>query len=192
MSDDGRSDEGLMLAYRAGDAAAFELLYRRHRSRLHRHLAHQCGDGRVADELYQEVWLRVIKARADYQPLAKFSTWLYRIAHHCLIDHYRRQARDKVQLWSQLSPAEDASVDDFPAPADLTPPRQVERLQLQARLGAALAELPEPQREAFLLAEEGGLTLDEIAAATGTGRETAKSRLRYALARLRQSLKDLL
>lgn len=190
MLEDARTDEGLMLAYKAGEASAFEHLYQRYRSRLFRYLAHQCGDAKLAEELYQDIWLRVVNARADYEPLAKFSTWLFRIAHHRLIDHYRRYARDKALLWE--SAGEENSIDDFPAPAELTPPAQVERLQLKARISAALAELPEPQREAFLMAEEGGMTLEEIASATGTGRETVKSRLRYAMTKLRQTLKDLI
>lgn len=190
MLEDARTDEGLMLAYKAGEASAFEHLYQRYRSRLFRYLAHQCSDAKLAEELYQDIWLRVVNARADYEPLAKFSTWLFRIAHHRLIDHYRRHARDKALLWE--SAGEENTIDDFPAPAELTPPAQVERLQLKARISAALAELPEPQREAFLMAEEGGMTLEEIASATGTGRETVKSRLRYAMTKLRQTLKDLI
>lgn len=190
MSADPRTDEGLMLAYQAGEVAAFEALYPRYRVRLYRYLVHQCGDARLAEELYQDIWLRVVNARADYVPLAKFSTWLFRIAHHRLIDHYRRHARDKALLWEDSGG--DNTIDDFPAAAELTPPAQLERLQLRVRIGAALAELPEPQREAFLMAEEGGMSLEEIAAATGTGRETVKSRLRYAMVKLRHSLKDLL
>ena len=188
MGEDLRTDEGLMLAYRDGDAAAFEALYARHRTRLYRYLAHQCGDARLAEELYQDIWLRVINARADYEVSAKFSTWLYRIAHHRLIDHYRKHAREKLRAWE----AEGESIEDYPAPASATPPAEVERLQLQDRIASALAELPAAQREAFLMAEEGGMTLEEIANATGTGRETVKSRLRYALGKLRHSLKDLL
>lgn len=181
------SDERLMLAYRNGDASAFETLYARHRSRLYRHLAHQCGDPRLADELYQEVWLKVIHARADYEPLAKFSTWLYRIAHHRLIDHYRQHARS-------LAAQFDASIepDELPAAASANPAYRHEQATLAQRIGAALAALPAPQREAFLMAEEAGLSLDEIAAATATGRETVKSRLRYAVEKLRLSLQDLL
>lgn len=179
-----------MLAYKAGDVSAFERLHQRYRSKLYRYLLHQCNDARLADELYQDIWLRVVNARADYEPLAKFSTWLFRIAHHRLIDHYRRHARDKVLLWE--SAGDENCIEDFPDSAALTPPAQLERLQLKARIGAALAELPEPQREAFLMAEEGGMSLEEIANATGTGRETVKSRLRYALSKLRHSLKDLL
>jgi RNA polymerase sigma-70 factor (ECF subfamily) len=180
------SDERLMLAYRDGDAAAFEVLYQRHRTRLYRHLAHQCGDARVAEEIYQDVWLRIISARADYEPLARFATWLYRIAHHRLIDHYRRHARDAAALYDgHFDP------DTVPAPAGEDPAARVAQADLAARLAGALAALPAPQREAFLLAEEGGLTLDEIATATASGRETVKSRLRYALGKLRHSLRDL-
>ena len=188
MGQDLRTDEGLMLAYREGDAAAFEVLYARHRTRLYRYLAHQCGDARLAEELYQDIWLRVINARADYEVSTKFSTWLYRIAHHRLIDHYRKHAREKLRAWE----AEGESIEDYPAPASATPPAEVERLQLKHRIASALAELPAAQREAFLMAEEGGMTLEEIASATGTGRETVKSRLRYALGKLRHALKDLL
>ncbi len=184
---DALSDERLMLAYRDGDAAAFDALYTRYRTRLYRHLAHQCGDPRLAEELYQDVWLKVINARVDYEPLAKFSTWLYRIAHHRLIDHYRQHARNVATLF-------DGSIDpdELPAADGANPARRFERSDLASRLTRALEDLPVPQREAFLLAEEGGLSLEEIAAATATGRETVKSRLRYAVGKLRLSLQDLL
>ncbi|MBP5996324.1 MAG: RNA polymerase sigma factor [Azonexus sp.] len=186
MHDD-LSDERLMLAYRDGDTAAFEALYGRYRSRLYRHLAHQCGDTRLAEEFYQDVWLKVINARADYEPLAKFSTWLYRIAHHRLIDHYRQHARNVADLF-------DGSIDpdELPAADNFNPARQFERSDVAGRLARALDDLPAPQREAFLLAEEGGMSLEEIAAATATGRETVKSRLRYAVGKLRHALQDLL
>lgn len=184
---DETSDERLMLAYRDGDAAAFERLYRRYRPRLYRHLVHQCGDARLGEELYQDVWLKVIAARADYEPLAKFSTWIFRIAHRRLIDHYRRHARDVAGRYD-----EDCEPDELPAPVHSNPAHQVERRAIAVRLSVALAALPEPQREAFLLAEEGELTLEEIANASACGRETVKSRLRYAIGKLRHSLQDLL
>lgn len=186
MHDD-LSDERLMLAYRDGDTAAFEALYGRYRTRLYRHLAHQCSDARLAEELYQDIWLKVINARAGYEPLAKFSTWLYRIAHHRLLDHYRQHARNVAELFDGgIDP------DDLPAAENADPARQFERSDLASRLTLALEDLPAPQREAFLLAEEGGLSLEEIAATTATGRETVKSRLRYAVGKLRLSLQDLL
>ena len=186
MHDD-LSDERLMLAYRDGDAAAFEALYGRYRTRLYRHLAYQCSDARLAEELYQDIWLKVVNARAGYEPLAKFSTWLYRIAHHRLLDHYRQRSRHVAELFDGST-----DPDDLPAADCADPARQFERSDLASRLTRALADLPAPQREAFLLAEEGGLSLEEIAAATATGRETVKSRLRYAVGKLRLSLQDLL
>jgi len=181
------SDERLMLAYRDGDAAAFESLYGRYRTRLYRHLAHQCGDARLAEELYQDVWIKVIKARTGYEPLAKFSTWLFRIAHHRLIDHYRQNSRSVLSSYDS-----DDEVDSLPGPAQDNPAHIAERHAIATRLADALEALPAPQREAFLLAEEGGLSLDEIATATAVGRETVKSRMRYAVGKLRTALKDLL
>lgn len=186
MQDD-LSDERLMLAYRDGDAAAFEALYARYRSKLYRYLVHQCGDARLAEEFYQDIWLKVINARAGYEPLAKFATWLYRIAHHRLIDHYRQHARSCAELFDALT-----DPDELPAADCANPARQYERSDLASRLTQALDALPAPQREAFLLAEEGGLSLEEIAAATATGCETIKSRLRYAVGKLRHALQDLL
>lgn len=181
------SDERLMLAYRDGDALAFDSLYRRYRTRLYRHLANQCGDARLAEELYQDIWLKVINARADYEPLAKFSTWLFRIAHNRLLDHYRQHARHALVAYDDPD-----ALDDIPGPTADDPANRAERHALAQRLCGALAALPAAQREAFLLAEEGGLSLEEIASATAVGRETVKSRLRYAVGKLRTALEDLL
>ena len=178
-----------MLAYRDGDAAAFEALYARHRARLFRYLLHQCGRREQADEMFQEIWMSVIRARGAYEVSAKFSTWLYRIAHNRLIDCFRARGR----LAEFELGAGDAGDDppDCPAPLSQQPERLLERAQLAGRLLAAIEALPAPQREAFLLATEGGLTVEEIGNATGTGFETAKSRLRYAYSRLRSALGDL-
>lgn len=187
--DDARTDETLMLAYRDGEMAAFEALYARHRARLFRYLLHQCGRREQADEMFQEVWMSVIRARGGYEVSAKFTTWLYRIAHNRLIDGFRARGR----LAEFEVDAADAGGDppDFPAPAGAQPERMLERAQLAGRLLAAIEALPAAQREAFLLSTEAGLGVEEIANATGTGFETAKSRLRYAHARLRAELGDL-
>lgn len=176
-----------MLAYRDGEAAAFEALYARHRGRLLRYLLHQCGRREQADEMFQEIWMAVIRARSTYAVSARFATWLYRIAHNRLIDGFRargRLAEFEVEVGAGDPP-------DCPAPASAQPERLLQRAQLAGRLLAAIEGLPAPQREAFLLATEGGLAVAEIASATGTGFETAKSRLRYAYARLRSELGDL-
>jgi RNA polymerase sigma factor (sigma-70 family) len=190
---DPRSDEALMLAYRDGDAVAFDLLYERWRGRLYRYLLHQAGAAAVADELYQDVWMRVIGARGHYEVTARFSTWLFRIAHNRLVDHWRSLGREIVDTVADFAPTDpdDEPVDVLAtasAAPEETPERRAERAQLATQLIAAIEALPALQRDAFLMAEEGGMTLEEIAAATGTGRETVKSRLRYALAKLRSQL----
>lgn len=184
--DDPRTDEALMLAYRDGDAAAFAALYGRWRGRLYRYLAHQTAER--ADELFQDVWMKVVGARAGYEVTAKFSTWLFRIAHNRLMDHYRARGRAIVDLYDD---PEDDPADALPAPVHEAPPALLERRETARRILECLAGLPAPQREAFLMAEEGGMSLDEIATASGVGRETAKSRLRYALDRLRRCLAGL-
>jgi RNA polymerase sigma-70 factor (ECF subfamily) len=190
---DPRSDEALMLAHRDGDAAAFDLLYGRWRARLYRYLLHQAGAA-VADEMHQDVWMKVIAACGRYEVTAKFSTWLFRIAHNRLVDHWRRLGREIVDVAADLADEDpDGEAWDpvaaASAPAEeANPERRAGRAQLARQLVAAIDALPELQREAFLMAEEGGMTLEEIAAATGTGRETVKSRLRYALAKLRSQL----
>jgi len=169
-----------MLAYRQGDAGAFEALYARHKGPLYRFVLRSVKERALAEELYQEIWMRVIEARGRYSVQAKFTTWLYTIAHHRLTDHWRKRGL-------QLVAADDA---DPPAPRGYEPePRAQGRQELQ-RLAAALAALPELQRETFLLHEEAGMTLAAIAAATGATEEAAKSRLRYALAKLREALGD--
>ena len=182
-------DEDLMLAYAAGDAAAFDTLYARHKGGVYRYLLRQCRQGGVADELFQDVWMNLIRARASYVPSAKFTTWLYRLAHNRLIDHYR--ATGLVTLVSVDDEAHADIVDALPGVAGDQPEVRAENHQLGARLKAAVATLPAAQREAFLLQQEGGLTLAEIAELTGAGIETVKSRLRYATSKLRSDLADL-
>ncbi|KAB2930566.1 MAG: RNA polymerase sigma factor [Rhodocyclaceae bacterium] len=187
---EGMSDEALMLAYREGDAGAFEALYWRWRSRLYRHLLHQCGSAAQADELFQDVWLKVVNARKGYEAAAKFSTWLFRIAHNRLIDHYRAQGRAHIASYDD-DPDDAGIVAALPEAANRQPEALHERKALAQALLRHIEALPAAQRETFLLSEEGELTLEEIAAATGVGRETAKSRLRYAVNKLRLALKEL-
>jgi len=178
-----------MLLYASGDAASFERLYARHRGGLYRYLTRQCSDRSAAEELFQEVWAGVIQSRLRYRPEARFATWLYTLAHNRLVDWYRHHG--KVQ-WQPLD-GEDNDHAGTAAPAARTvqPDVLAESRQLAQKLLELLAQLPPPQREAFLLHEEGGLSVEDIAAATGVAAETAKSRLRYALAKLRQGLADL-
>lgn len=189
MEQDLRTDEALMLAYRDGEAAAFEALYARWRGPLYRYFLRQCGHAGQADELFQDVFMRVIGAAASYEPSARFSTWLFRIAHNRLVDHWRKMGRELLDPLASTGDGDDCEFDP-PAPEGAAPEREAERKQLGAALMSALNALPELQREAFLLAEEGGLTLEEIASISGVGRETIKSRLRYATAKLRDKLES--
>jgi len=187
LEQDLRTDAALMLAYRDGDAAAFEALYARWRGPLYRYFLRQCGHAGQADELFQDVFMRVIGAAASYEATAKFATWLFRIAHNRLVDHWRKLGREPVDLLPSGGDDGDCAFDP-PAPDAAAPERQAEQRELGEALMAAVNALPEVQREAFLLAEEGGLTLEEIASVAGVGRETIKSRLRYATAKLRHKL----
>jgi RNA polymerase sigma-70 factor (ECF subfamily) len=187
---DDAPDEDLMLAYAAGDAAAFDALYARHKGGVYRYMLRHCAHAGVADELFQDAWLNVIRARAAYVPSARFATWLYRIAHNRLIDHWRATGRVEL-VTAGPNDDDDDPLDAIPGNRNDEPEVRTAAHQLSTRLGAALAALPAAQREVFLLHQESGLELSEIAALTGTGVETVKSRIRYALAKLRAELGDL-
>ena len=168
-----------MLAYGRGDAGAFEILYARHRGGLFRFVLRAVKDRGVAEELFQEVWVRVIEARERYAPKARFITWLYTIAHNLVVDHWRKKGLSLAVLDEEDVPSESAN-----------PARQAEAREALARLMHALESLPAAQREAFLLYEEGGLSVAQIAAVTGAGEEAAKSRLRYAMTKLKAAVGD--
>lgn len=177
-----RTDEELMLAYARDDLRAFDQLYARNRGPLYRFLLRSAGNRASADELFQETWVRVIGARQRYRPEARFSTWLLSIAHRLLIDQSRRARPLSGTEAAELALAQE------PAPEHESPEATHSAFALARRVQAALAELPAEQREAFLMRAELDAGPDEIAQATGVGRETAKSRLRYAVERLRQRL----
>lgn len=174
-------DAALMRAWNRGEVAAFEQLYARHRTRLYRFLLRQLRQPALADELFQDVWQRVIAARARWTPEAAFATWLFRIAHNRLADHWRAAShRPPAPADADLRTARIADPD--------TPEQQLSEFEQRRRLQLALDELPDEQREVLLLRLEQELTLEEIGAITGVGRETVKSRLRYAMDKLRARL----
>jgi RNA polymerase sigma-70 factor (ECF subfamily) len=182
VSDD--EDAQLMLAYARGEMRAFETLYSRHRGALYRYLTRQARDGEIANDLFQEVWSRVIVNRTRYEPRAKFRTFLFTLAHNCFIDHCRRTKARPSGMG-----IEDADAADLlPAAEDSQPDLALSREEASRRYRAALATLPADQRDVYLLHEESDLSLEEIARVTGVGAETAKSRLRYAVAKLKAAL----
>jgi len=170
------SDEVLMLSYAKGDADAFAVLYGRYRQSLYAYFLRHVSDEPTANDLYQGCWEKVIGARGRYRREAPFRAWLFHIAHNHLVDHYRAR-RDTAPLPPDL--------------ADPDPDRPAEELDeadRRRRFRNALSQLPEEQRDALLLRLEGGLALEQIAAVTGVGPETAKSRLRYATRKLKEVL----
>jgi RNA polymerase sigma-70 factor (ECF subfamily) len=188
----GTDDEALMLAYAAGDAGAFDTLYARHRGGLYRYFLRHVRIAGTADELFQDVWLSVIRVRSSYAPTAKFSTWLYTLAHHRLVDYWRAHGRATlVSIDDDDDPLPREAAEAMVAPVTAQPETRAVAGEIGARLVAALGALPDEQRDAFLLQHEGGHSLAEIAAITGVGAETVKSRLRYATTKLRAALGDL-
>ena len=170
------SDEKLMQRYAKGDAKAFDELYARHRGPLYRYFIRQVSDRTTANDLYQGAWEKIIRSRDRYRVSSNFSVWMYAIAHNHLVDHYR-----------SMRPAERLAMEEFsdqrPGPVeDVIDGEQNEQLL------AGICALPEEQRTTLLLKLETGLKMEEIARVTGVSTETVKSRLRYAVGKLKRSL----
>jgi RNA polymerase sigma-70 factor, ECF subfamily len=189
------TDEALMAAYQKGDLAAFAELVSRHEKRLWNFLRRFVTDSATAEDLLQEVFLRIVKSGAEWQPSAKFSTWLFTIARNLCTDNARRGALRRAD-----------SLDQTPNPSrDDSGPRRIDRIagtdpngekaamnrEIAQRVDLAVGELPVEQREVFLMREVMEMSFAEIAAATKTSEPTVKSRMRYALERLRTALGEL-
>jgi RNA polymerase sigma factor (sigma-70 family) len=184
MEDDAEEDADLLRAHGAGDPHAFARLYDRY-DRACFHLIRRLLGGAhadVAEDLHQETWIAVSKNGASFDPAkASFAAWLFTIARNKVFDHFRRQ---RVAILG-LAPDEAAAMVPDPQPSPLEQVQSRERAQ---EIVAAVEALPLEQRGVFVMFADGGLSLEEIAQVTGVAVETAKSRLRYARAKLRQSL----
>jgi len=177
-------DAGLMLRYRDGDAGAFLALYSEYKGPLYRYLLRHVRSAAAAADLFQEVWSHLVATRARYEPRAKFATFLFHIAHNCAMDFFRRRNQRGAVLAHDL----DHSAAEPEVPEYQRPDRVAEFAEQQTAFLAAVAALPQEQREAFLLREETGLSVEEIARVTDVPVETAKSRLRYAIRKLKKTL----
>lgn len=175
------ADAELMLRYKRGDLAAFETLYRRHNDALYRYLLRLSRDPDTAADVFQDAWSKIISSRHRYRPTATFRTFLFRVAHNCFIDQLRRSQRRPA--------ASEKDPDTLEAPLS-DPLRHASMSEDRNRLLSALMTLPEAQQHAFLLHQEAGLSVSQIADVTGVNAETAKSRLRYAINKLKRLLHE--
>jgi len=182
--DETPTDKSLMLAYADGDTGAFETLYQRHRQGLYRYVLYSCGNEADTAELYQDIWLRVVNGREAYQADAPFTAWLYRIAKNRIVDHYRSQGKIKTEEF-------DEHKSDVAVIAPPLQPEEAARIgEMRTVLQSALDTLPDKQRDAVLQRHVAGLSLTEMGTMNGEKVETVKSRLRYALVKLRSQLRE--
>jgi RNA polymerase sigma-70 factor (ECF subfamily) len=185
------ADEELMARYAKDDEAAFEVLLSRYRRPLFGFLYRYLGRTDKAEDVFQETFYEVIRARKRYRPESKFAAWIFRIARNRAVDRLRRDSfREMESLNAEINPRQpdggaklDRVVDENP-----NPEAAAQHLQLEEALAEALEQLPEEQKQVFWLKEKAGLTLAEIASLTDVSQNTVKSRLRYALEKIRNEL----
>jgi RNA polymerase sigma-70 factor, ECF subfamily len=186
------ADESLMVAYQQGDVRAFEILLTRHRKAIYNFILRFVGSREVAEDLLQETFLRVIKGAEAYKRQAKFTTWLYTIARNLCVDQSRRAKHRKAQsLDAPLSASNESStlLDVLPN-EQMGADRKTINKELHVRLHGALAQLSEEQREVFLMREFLDMPFKDIADVVGVPENTVKSRMRYALEKLRLELEE--
>ena len=179
------SDETLMLQYQQGEQAAFETLYRRYKDVLYRYFLKHSSDCQQSEELYQEVWIKLINSTAHYKPKAKFKTYLFTIAHNTLVDFYRKAKPSQTIEFEDAEMTEDFT--NSPTPLAL-PEDEFILKQKTKQFMQALEALPADQKEASVLHFEQEMSVQEIAEITQVNTETAKSRLRYARNKLKAAI----
>lgn len=188
------SDTDLMLAYQEGNLDGFNELYQRHRTPLYRYIRNSCATEATASDLFQDVWSRVVNGRQGFSSNSPFQAWLYRIARNRLVDFYRSNQVNPIAAADTLNAVAN-SLDNESSVHQLQTPLQPDEMsELSARkdaLSDALNTLPIEQKEAVLLRHIAGFNVQEIADIVDENAETVKSRLRYALPKLRKQLRTL-
>jgi RNA polymerase sigma-70 factor, ECF subfamily len=188
------TDEALMLRFQGGDKNAFTLLVRRHKMAIYNFILRQVRIAQVAEDLVQDVFVKIVHNATEFKHEARFTTWAYAIARNICIDHLRKMSLRKHPSLDQ------PSQDDGDGPtlgertADKTPGASVERAVIGGELGVRITKavelLPAEQREVFLLRELANIPFKDIAEITGVPENTVKSRMRYALERLQEALAE--
>lgn len=179
------SDEQLMLLVKVDDAAAFTALFERHKRGVMGYLWRRCGDRGAAEDLVQEVFLGAWRARATYEPVARFTTWLYTMARNACANRLVRASRERARIRRVGGSWQPTRAADGPH----------ERLQAEETgraVEAAVGALPERQREVLLLREVAGLAYEEIVDVTGWPMGTVKTELHRARRRLAALLGETL
>jgi RNA polymerase sigma-70 factor (ECF subfamily) len=187
------ADEDLMVMYQKGEVRAFEVLLSRHRKPVFNFILRFVGDRETAEDLLQEAFMRVIKGAEAYKRQAKFTTWLYTIARNLCVDQTRRR---KHRKHASLDAPMDARGDESGTLMDVIPgnemasDRQSVNKQLHAQMQRAIGALSDDQREVFLMREFLDMPFKQIADVVGVPENTVKSRMRYALEKLRLELDE--
>jgi len=187
MKNDGQqsdTDEALMLAYAKGDAGAFDKLYHRHKVAVHRFFIRQNNSVAIAEELGHDTWLKVINAREKYQVTALFRTYLFTIARRVLIDFSQKKSTQNEQAFSEVvEPESEVDVEELQKISN-----QYQHKQLKQALNEQIEKLNFDQKQVFLLKQEAGFTIEQIAKITDQHKEKVKSSWRYALQKMREGL----
>lgn len=179
------SDEQLMLAFSQSDSSvAFDELYARHKDAVYRYYLHNVSNESISQELFQDLWFKVINNKKKYQVKAQFTTWLYTLAHHRLVDWYRRNGLENKAFVENDDATQELGHIDW------NPEDELQSKRLSIKLKKAIAQLPHEQREVFILHQESALSLPQIAEMLQTGLEKIKSRYRYSIKKLRNSLEN--
>jgi len=178
-----------MLRYKDGDLSAIEILVERHQQPLFAFVYRFCNNYQQAQDLAQDVFVRLVRTSKSYEPRAKFTTYLYTVAHNLCIDYIRRKKkRQNVSLSEPIDSEDGLRLEDTMKSDGPTPEQQYRQKNFREALQQAVSELPDEQREVFLLREQQNLQFDEIARVVGCLPSTAKSRMRYALQSIREKL----
>jgi len=193
MNDQQITDEQLMQRFLEGDSRAFETLMNRHSRKLYNFILRKVGGNpEKAADILQDSFLRVVSKADSFQRHSKFTTWLYTIARNLCIDAARKASyRQHARLDQPLSKSDEGGATLGDKVASKSPGADVETRDKRFReaLTGALAKLPDEQREVFEMREFQGLKFREIADILSIPENTVKSRMRYALSGLRDSLK---
>jgi RNA polymerase sigma-70 factor (ECF subfamily) len=188
------TDEMLMVRYQRGDRHAFATLVGRYERPIYNFVIRQLRHPDLAQDVTQDVFLRVVQKASEFKHEARFSTWLYTIARNLCIDQLRKLSHRRHPSLDQPPHGAPDARPLGESVADPHPDASAERSAVGAEVATCILRavdvLPDEQREVFLLREIGNLPFKEIAAVTGVGENTVKSRMRYALDRLQEALSD--